>query len=108
MARINKNWLFLVVILLASILFYWFYIRVVNLRQKDLEKEVQILKKQIQSQSQNDKDSDRFEKEIDNLKYQIEDSSRETQQYLEDELNNQANCERFGGKYQGGGLCVYH
>lgn len=37
-----------------------------------------------------------------------EDIQNTVQNVLDKELQNQANCERLGGRYQGGGTCAYY
>ena len=107
----NKKVIILLVFLGALGAFYWFQIRPANLKQKELEEQVMALQDEVNNRPKsiyNSRDTDELKRDIEDLQYQIEDSVSETKRYLEDERNNQGNCERTGGRYQGNGFCVYH
>lgn len=45
---------------------------------------------------------------VDSSNTNAEDLQNSIQNTLNKEMENQANCERFGGRYQGDGLCAYY
>lgn len=101
--------IFLLGLLLLAGWFYWFQVRPTNIKQEELEKQINILQKQVELQGRNDsQNTDELKNNIRDLEYEIENSKEETQQYLEDERSSESNCERFGGEYQGNGLCAYY
>lgn len=45
---------------------------------------------------------------VDSSNANAEDIQNSIQDTLNKEMENQANCERFGGRYQGNGFCAYY
>lgn len=109
--KINKFVLITVCFSLVLISLSLFYYLVVFLPQKELATEARIkrIEKQtldIQSRVQNipvyePQGNTKIEQKIEDVKNSIIQNQQEEQQ-------NESNCESSGGRYQGGGTCVFY
>jgi len=130
----KKKWIYIVLlIVLGSFFFYWFQIRPANIRRFclyqstkdsknlvviDTSYKVCIIKKGLEPEplfeekpteiNTQEVDTSDLENSISDLQYQLEDTMKEQNRFIQEEFQNKANCESNGGRYQGNGLCSYY